>query len=206
MGITNKQTKNVDELLVVNSLFPRLLADYCERIGAKMIHISSDCVFSGDKGQYDETEHVDNPEMYGLSKAAGEPTNCTVIRTSLIGENRSNSKDLLEWVRNHDNDTIEGHIDKIWNGITCLQFAKICQEIIDKNLFWRGVKHVFSREYITKADLVALIAEVYELNIHITPYDTEWFCDRTLKTVRDDVSFVIPPIKQQLIEQRNFKL
>ena len=205
MGITNKRTVNGEDFLIVNSIFPRLLADYCEEQGIKMIHISTDCVYSGAEGCYDENVWHDDENIYGISKSAGEPNNCTVIRTSIIGENSDNSLDLLEWVRKHGNDTIRGYTDHMWNGITCLQFAKICQDIISKDMFWRGIRHVFSPDAVTKAELIRIISEIYELNNKVENFETEIYCNRTLATNHVRM-FYIPPIREQIIEQRNFKL
>jgi len=205
MGITNKRTVNVEEFLVVNSIFPRLLADYCEVNKVKMIHISSDCVYSGSEGMYDESILHNDDNIYGISKSVGEPINCTVIRTSIIGENKDNSLDLLEWVKRHKDSVLQGWVDHIWNGITCLQFAKVCEKIINDSLFWNGVRHVYSPQAVTKAELVQIINEVYELNNRVELVDTENYCNRTLTSNYSDI-WNIPPIREQIIEQKNFKL
>jgi dTDP-4-dehydrorhamnose reductase len=205
IGITNKQNFDSWMFTQVNSLFPRLLADYCEEIGAKMIHISTDCVFSGSEGYYTELSIPDDPNIYGISKAAGEPKNCTVIRTSVVGENKDNSKDLLEWVRNNPNDIIEGWTTHLWNGITCLQFAKVCEYIISKDKFWSGVKHIYSPFPVSKAKLISLIIEVYDLKKEVRLVSTGRECNRTLSSTRSDFSIPIPPLKEQLIEQKNFQ-
>jgi len=140
-GVINKRVKPEIEFYTVNSLFPRLLADYCEERHINLIHVSTDCVFSGTEGDYNEWSYLDDTSVYGMSKGAGEPQNCTVIRASIIGENKNNSQDLLEWVRTHRDSTITGWTNHIWNGITCLQFAKICEWIIEKENYWMGVRH-----------------------------------------------------------------
>jgi dTDP-4-dehydrorhamnose reductase len=206
IGLTNKQNNDSWEFIHINSLFPRLLADYCEEIGAKMIHVSSDCVFSGTEGCYGESDIADDPNIYGISKAAGEPRNCTVIRTSVIGENKDNNKDLLEWVRNNPNDVIEGWADHLWNGTTCLQFAKVCEYIINKDRFWLGVKHIHSPyPYLSKAELISLIIEVYDLKKEVRMFSTGQACNRTLMSCRDEFYIPVPPLKEQLIEQKNFQ-
>ena len=205
IGITNKYVKDFWEFFAVNSIFPRLLADYCEKKGVNMIHISTDCVFTGAEGGYSENDAHNDEHIYGISKSAGEPPNCTVIRTSVIGENKNNSLDLLEWVRTHKNSTLHGWIDHLWNGITCLQFTKICKEIIDKNLFWRGVVHIHSPEVVSKADLLEMINEVYDLGNTVRRRDPELMCDRSLVSIKN-ISFDIPPIKEQIIEQSKYTL
>jgi len=205
MGITNKRTVDGWEFMVVNSLFPRLLADYCEKLGVNMIHISTDCVYSGHDGNYSEDDEHDDQNIYGISKSRGEPINCTVIRASIIGENKNNSLDLLEWVRKTSNGTLHGLTDKLWNGITCLRFAKICSDIINENLFWKGVVHVYSPEVISKADLLEMINEIYELNNQIIRVESERYCNRSLTSSRN-IFFNIPSIKAEIEEQKNFDL
>jgi len=204
MGVTNKRTANVDEFIIINSLFPRLLADYCEHNGIKLIHISTDCVYNGKTGEYVESFPHDDDNIYGISKSCGEPRNCTVIRTSIIGENPNSNKDLLEWVRKTRNGELQGWTNHLWNGITCLQFAKVCKDIIDNNRFWMGVRHVFSPEPITKADLVELIGNIYELNNTVNKVETHEKCDRTLQTIYNNAKFDIPSIKEQIIEQKEW--
>ena len=205
IGITNKYTREYWEFFAVNSIFPRKLSDYCEKRGVKMIHISTDCVFSGMRGNYSENDEHDEELIYGMSKSLGEPINCTIIRTSVIGENTNNSLDLLEWVRSKKNTSIDGWVDHIWNGITCLQFAKICSDVINEKLFWQGVTHVHSPNVICKADLLEIINEVYELRNTIVRRNPELLCDRSLSSSRD-ISFNIPPIREQIIEQSKFTL
>ena len=80
--------------ITVNSLFPHRLSDVCEDMGCKLLHISTDCVFSGADGNYTEDSPHDPVDVYGMTKSLGEPKNCTVIRTSIVGEEVSTSKSL----------------------------------------------------------------------------------------------------------------
>jgi len=203
IGIINKRIKEPIEFLTVNSLFPRVMADYCEKYGIGLIHISTDCVFNGLKGNYNETDLAGDTSIYGISKSAGEPRNCTIIRTSIIGENRNNSQDLLEWVRTHKNTIVTGWVNHIWNGITCLELARICKWIIDSNSFWFGVRHIFSPSPISKADLVEMISVIYELNNKIDKISGPYYCNRTLDTIYP-LPYIIPELKVQIIEQKNF--
>jgi len=206
MGITNKRTREGWEFLVVNSLFPRLLADYCEFIGAHMIHISTDCVYNGETGMYDELCAHDDESIYGITKSCGEPHNCIVIRTSLIGETPNGSTDLLEWVRGHKNEKIHGYIDHIWNGITCLQFAKICEQMINEREFWQGDRHIYSPRAVTKAELVTMINEIYGLGNEVVLTNSERAINRTMTSLYEISRFNIPDIREQIIEQKNFRL
>ena len=80
----------------VNSKFPHILANVCQKLNTKMIHITTDCVFSGDKGNYDENDTHDCNDVYGKTKSKGEPENCCVIRTSIIGEEVNHKRSLIE--------------------------------------------------------------------------------------------------------------
>ena len=196
----------VDELgdtnaILVNSVFPRFLANVCKNIGTNLIHPTTDCVYSGLKGSYNENDKYDVSDVYGMSKAIGEPSNCTVIRTSIIGEEVAQKRSLVEWIKNNANNTVFGFTNHYWNGVTCLQFAKICDEIITKNLFWDGTKHIHSNS-LNKKELVETISDIYNLNITVTPKETPIACDRTLATIQENIN--IPSLKQQIIEMKEF--
>jgi dTDP-4-dehydrorhamnose reductase len=205
IGITNKRKNEPIEFMIVNAIFPKVLADYCENYGINLIHISTDCVFSGSKGYYKENDLPDDSAIYGISKSLGEPSNCAVIRTSIIGENRANNLDLLEWVRSHKDTVITGWVNHIWNGVTCLELAKVCEWIINNNFYWKGVKHIYSPTTVNKAELVEMINDVYGLNNQIEKTSAPVDCDRTLSSI-NPIPFAIPNLRTQIIEQKNFEL
>lgn len=203
-----KQRKNIDDInfIQVNSIFPRLLANVCEKNGAKMIHPSTDCVFSGSKGEYTENDSHDAEDVYGRSKSLGEPQNCCVIRTSIIGLEVGQGRSLISWVMSNKDKTINGYTNHRWNGVTCLEFSKICEKIIINNYFWTGVRHICTDPYITKYDLVKLISDIFELNISVNSMETEKNCFRDIKSIKNDVDFCIPNYKEQLIELKKFNI
>lgn len=203
MGLTNKRDNPDIDFLMVNAVFPRLLADYCEHRRAHMIHITTDCVYDGLRGSYNEDDVANAKDIYGLTKLLGEPTNCTVIRTSIVGENRRSDRDLLEWVRSNHGLEIKGYTNHFWNGITCLQYAKVCEKIIREKSYWMGVRHIHSPGKLTKYGLVKLINDTYDLGCTIIPTESGKFCDRTLDSCYP-MDFDIPTIEEQLIEQRNY--
>jgi len=197
----------VDELgdlnsILVNSVFPRILANAADALEVDLIHPTTDCIYSGSEGKYTEADKCDVNDVYGMSKAMGEPPNCTVIRTSIIGEEIGQARSLVEWVKSNANKEVNGFTNHYWNGVTCLQFAKICDEIINNKLFWKGTKHIFSN-ILNKKELVETISSVYELNITVTPKETLVMVDRTLSTISEEV-FGQPTLEQQIIEMRNF--
>jgi dTDP-4-dehydrorhamnose reductase len=190
--------------IIVNSLFPNLLAEECFKIKAKMIHITTDCVFSGKKGNYIENDIHDVSDVYGRTKSLGEPNNCTVIRTSIIGEEIGQKRSLVEWVKSNANKEINGFNDHFWNGLTCLQVAKVINEIIRNDKFWIGVRHIHSNK-INKFELVSIINDIYNLNIKINNKKSENSCDRSMSSIYE-IPFDIPNLKEQIEEMKNFKL
>jgi len=207
IGTIKPMVDSIGDLITikVNSVFPRILADVCENLKAKMIHPTTDCVFTGTKGSYDETDLHDVSDVYGRTKSLGEPSNCTVIRTSIIGEEVNQGRSLVEWVKSNKNKSVFGFTNHIWNGVTCLEFAKICKKIIEKNMFWIGVKHLHSNS-LNKKQLLELISEVYNLNIEVVSKETSIMCDRSLSTIHQEnlIKMEIPDLKTQIIEMFNF--
>lgn len=196
-------TKTFD-FTMVNSIFPYLLSSACESFGCRLIHITTDCVFDGLKGSYNELSPRTATDVYGVSKSLGEPEEATIIRTSIIGEELSNFSSLLEWVKSNKDKEVKGFTNHVWNGITCLQFAKICRDIITHDLYWYGVRHVFSPDTFNKCELIKLISNIYKLGVKVTPIITDTMCDRSLSTIYSDVSFDIPTLGTQLVELKEF--
>lgn len=189
----------------INTIFPISLAYLCEKYGAKMIHATTDCVFSGAEGKYTEISKHDETNLYGLSKSLGEPETCTVIRTSIIGEENHNKRSLVEWVKSNRGTTCNGYMNHFWNGITCLQFAKIINQIIDDGLYWFGVRHIYSPTSVSKWELCKLISEVYNLNVNLLQHTCDKTIDKTISTIYDtNHDFNIPELKIQIQEMMEF--
>lgn len=199
----------VDELgdlnaILVNSVFPRVLANVCSSLNAKMIHPTTDCVYSGNKGSYTEKDKYDVSDIYGMSKAIGEPNNCTVIRTSIIGEEVTKGRSLVEWIKSEKGNTVFGFTNHHWNGVTCLQFAIVCHQIIKRDSFWKGIRHIYSN-IMDKSELVQTISHIYNIDIKVVPKETPLKCDRSLSSVyENNDSFNIPSLKEQIIEMKIF--
>lgn len=205
VGIINQRNDAKDiDFIIVNSVFPHYLHEVCKKVGARLIHISTDCVFSGSSGDYHENSTHDATEVYGRTKSLGEPVNGTIIRTSIIGEELDNFYSLLEWVKNNKGKEILGYTNHFWNGITCLQFVKICEYMIDNNIFWKGVRHITSPHKLSKYNLVKLISDVYNLNITVVPHTTNKFCDRALISIKGGSPLAIPELAIQIKEQKEF--
>lgn len=187
----------------VNTLFPNTLAQYCDKFNLKLIHITTDCVFNGLKGNYNENDVHDETNIYGISKSLGEPSNACVIRTSIIGEELQNKKSLLEWVKSCKNKKINGFINHYWNGVTCLQLSEIIDFMISNNIYWKGVRHVFSPSIVSKFELVKIINDIYNLNITVNEYYDNKNINKSLSTIHESL-FSIPDIKTQIFNQMNF--
>lgn len=184
----------VKNAIVVNALFPHLLAEACMEAdpAIKIITIATDCVFSGNKGNYTENDEHDPLDVYGKTKSLGEvrKPNFLNIRTSIIGPELTGKKSLLEWfLSNPDGSTIQGFTHHFWNGMTTLQFAQLCDRIMTENLFddWRKINHVVhwvENEAVNKYELLKIFNEVFKRNINIIPVSNiSEPIDRTLDSV-----------------------
>ena len=204
VGLIKPQVDKYGEALsiAVNSLFPHLLAQCCEEHKVKMIHVSTDCVFSGKKGGYSEISPHDVSDTYGRTKSLGEPKNCSVIRTSIIGEEVGQSRSLVEWVKSNKSGEINGFSNHKWNGVTCLQLAKTISEIIKTDSYWGGVRHIHSNT-LNKFELLGAINRIYGLNITITEKEDANYCDRTMSSVFNPV-FSLPSLEQQIIDMKEY--
>lgn len=191
----------------VNTLFPIMLSTVSYMYDAKFIHITTDCVFSGSEGNYNELDMHTEENDYGVSKSLGENGwKATIIRTSIIGEEEKNNYSLLEWVRKHKNETLKGYKNHMWNGVTCLQLAKIINTMIDDSVFWVGVRHIFSPRSVSKYELVSLINEIYDLNNEVVLFETPMSCDKTLTSIWNTCQkFNIPDLQLQLHELQQYK-
>ena len=189
--------------ILVNSVFPRMLSNICEKNEWNMIHPTTDCVYSGKKGKYNENDKYDVDDVYGMSKAIGEPKNCTIIRTSIIGEEVNQHRSLVEWVKSQKNNKVNGFLNHFWNGITCLEWAKLVEKIIENKDFWKGTQHFISPTQVSKYDLVKMLSNSYNLNIEINPVNAEYIVDRTLSTTFDE-KYKIKELELQIIEMEKF--
>ena len=168
----------------------------------RLIHISTDCVFSGRKGNYREGDVPDAEDLYGRTKLLGEVSDegCLTIRTSMIGRELETSNGLIEWFLSQEDKTISGYKKSVFSGFTTNALAEIIAGIITKNPELHGVWHVAS-EPISKFELLSLVKQVYGLNIRIEPDETV-VCDRSLNSERfRKVTGFVPPTWHDMIEQ-----
>jgi len=185
--------------IYVNSVFPHYLSSYAEESGIKMIHISTDCVFSGEKGNYTEVDSHDATDLYGRSKSMGEPINCMVLRTSIIGEEVHKNASLVEWVKSNRNGEVDGYTNHLWNGMTTTQFGEVCEKIFSEDLYEEDLYHLHSPNSINKSDLVSLISDKLNLKVNVLPVEAPETVDRTLSTMKGlNSKLDIPDLSHQL--------
>jgi dTDP-4-dehydrorhamnose reductase len=203
-GVIKQREYDPLDMIMVNTVFPNLLGLVKEELGFEVIHITTDCVYSGLEGGYDENSKPDCTDDYGQSKSLGEHANLTNIRTSIIGEEKTNHKSLLEWVRSNKGKEIGGYVNHHWNGLTCLELAKQIELIIQNNSFWVGVKHYHSPDTVNKYDLVSMINDIYKLGITINPTNTPQICHRGLSSINQQT--VTKTLFEQIIEMSKYKI
>ena len=204
-GVIKQGKFCASDMIKVNGVIPHWLNEICKKNNSKLIHVTTDCVYDGKLGNYSEKDDHTANDVYGKSKSIGEPEDCTVVRTSIIGEEERGFSSLLEWVRSNKDKSINGFQNHIWNGVTCLQLAKIVDKIIKENCTWDGVR-TFHSNSVNKFELVEMINEIYELNIKICPVSAADSCDRSLSTVHDISSYEIPDLYSQIKESKEFHI
>jgi dTDP-4-dehydrorhamnose reductase len=166
--------------IAVNALLPHLLAGVCDRWGGKLIHFSTDCVFSGKCGSYQESDSTDAEDLYGRTKALGEIIDGTTLtlRTSIIGRELTHSDSLLQWFLRQGNKHISGYTRAMYSGVTTNYMARVVANLIEAPSIPSGLFQVTS-DKISKFDLLCLLKEAYRLDV-ITP-DPKFICDRSMK-------------------------
>jgi dTDP-4-dehydrorhamnose reductase len=194
--VTSKDYVNT---IYLNSVFSRKLANYCADKHIKLIHITTDCVFSGKKGKYTELDLHDVTDIYGRSKSLGEPENCMVLRTSIIGHEVHGKVSLLEWIKSQEGKEVNGFSNHYWNGITCLQYGKCCEQIIRDGLYALGTYHIFSPNVVSKYQLLQIVNEKFNLHLQIKDVTAPESIDRTLSTTKLLCSqLTIPVLEMQI--------
>jgi len=181
-----KQLKAADDPLAalpINSLLPHRLARLSSLIGARLVHISTDCVFSGEKGAYLESDVPDCTDLYGRSKLLGEVDypNAVTLRTSMIGHEVSGKRSLVEWFLSQ-NAQAKGYRRAIFSGLPTVEIARVIRDYVLPHPELHGVYHL-SADPISKYDLLKMVARVYGKSIEIEP-DDSLVIDRSLDSSR----------------------
>lgn len=187
--------------LEINALLPHKLAVLCKCIGARLVHLSTDCVFSGKKGNYLESDPSDAEDLYGKTKYLGEvhDNNCLTLRTSIIGRELSRFKSLLEWFLAQTM-PVRGYKNAIYTGFTTLEMSRIIEKMLVEFPMASGVYQVSSAP-INKYELLLLFREKLDHNIEIVP-DSSFCCNRSLDSTRFRTDFnYTPPSWPDMIEE-----
>lgn len=170
--------------VAVNSLFPHTLAARAAVGGFRLIHLSTDCVFSGRRGNYAETDAPDPEDLYGRSKLLGEVDRpgCLTIRTSMIGWELGSALGLAEWLVRQRGRTVPGYTRAVFSGFTTGALSELLADVIERHPGLEGVRHA-AAEPITKYDLLCKLRDRGGLGVRVEP-DDRVACDRSLNAAR----------------------
>jgi dTDP-4-dehydrorhamnose reductase len=204
--------------LRVNALFPHLLALAAERTQCQVLQIATDCVYSGMKGGYLETAPQDALDVYGKSKSLGEVHSPQVhhLRCSIIGPEPKAHVSLLDWFLGQPQGAgVKGFTNHDWNGVTTLQFAKLCHGVMKANLALPHLLHVVPSGAITKAELLKAFAASYgRADVAIEPVAAATVVDRTLGTTQAGLNAAVwqaagyealPTVPQMVQEMADYR-
>ncbi|MBB6372532.1 dTDP-4-dehydrorhamnose reductase family protein [Chryseobacterium shigense] len=194
-----------DKTIFANSYFPHFLARLASENSFKLIHISTDCVFSGKTGGYTEDSVKDAADVYGMSKALGEiidDKNLT-IRTSIIGpEIKENGEGLFDWFMKTGETSVSGYKSNFWSGVTTLELAKFITWLIDNNNFDHLI-HLTNSEAISKHSLLNIFNDVFEQNKTIND-DRDYICNKSFINTNKQLTYQVPTYRKMLEEQKEF--
>ncbi|HXL49982.1 MAG TPA: sugar nucleotide-binding protein [Xanthobacteraceae bacterium] len=184
--IVDTDDAGVEKAIRINGLFSHVLAHAAESSEFKIIQIATDCVYSGASGRYSETAVHDCHDVYGKSKSLGElrTERMRILRCSIVGREPKSNLSLLNWFLNHEqNSTVNGYVNHVWNGLTALHFARICEAVITHDLDTPHLQHVVPDGEITKEGLLRLFAQAYgRSDITINRISAQEAINRTLAT------------------------
>jgi dTDP-4-dehydrorhamnose reductase len=186
VGIIKQLKEASDALLTIrlNALLPHQLAAACARTGARLVHISTDCVFSGRRGMYTEDDLPDPPDLYGRSKLLGEveAPGALTIRTSIFGRDFLKQDALLEWFLSNRGGRVRGYRNALYSGFPTQVLAGIIGDLLSGQPTLEGLWQIAS-EPVSKYHLLERLRGAMGLDIEIEPYDDPP-CDRSLSAAR----------------------
>ena len=190
----------------INTLLPHRLADLCTLVNARLIHISTDCVFSGDKGNYMESDFPDAKDLYGRSKLLGEVDypHAITLRTSIIGHELSGNRSLIGWFLSQEN-SVKGFTRAIFSGLPTVELARIIHDFVLPCPQLHGLYHIAAKP-IDKHSLLNLVAQIYNKKIEIFP-DDSFKIDRSLNSQKfyEMTGYVAPEWHELITRMYEFK-
>lgn len=194
------ESKNAVSAIEINSLLPHKIAEMCSANNARLIHFSTDCVFSGDKGMYKESNVPDASDIYGRAKLLGEVDYAPhlTLRTSIIGHELNSNVSLVDWFLNQPGD-VRGYTNAFFSGLPTVFVAKFVEDFILNNTDVTGLRHL-SVDRIDKYNLLQLVKNAYGKQVQIIP-SSDFQIDRSLDSslLRNEVGF-LPPSWPELID------
>ncbi len=207
IGILNKDAENNPEKAIwFNSYFPHLLEKWLKETETKLIHISTDCVFSGKKGAYKDNDWKDGIGFYAQSKALGEIINMKdlTVRTSIIGpELNENGIGLFHWFMSQElNQSINGYSQAFWSGITTIELAKVIHEMIQQNIV--GLYQVARADKIDKYGLLQVFNKVFRENSLSIIENNKYKVDKSLISTRIDFMYKLPTYFEMVMEMKEW--
>lgn len=204
IGLLNKTAEDYpDKAILVNSYLPHFLEAETKNTNTKVIHISTDCVFSGYEGSYHEKSFKNGIGFYAQSKALGELDNKKdlTFRTSIIGpEINPNGIGLFHWFSKQEG-TINGYTNAFWTGVTTMELFNAIQVAISENL--NGLYHLVNEDKISKYGLVNILNKVFDTNLKVQQYD-EYRVDKSLINTRNDFSFKVKSYEDMILEMKSW--
>lgn len=204
IGMLVQQSKNnISTAILINSYLPHFLSELGRKLNYKLIHISTDCVFSGKDGQYKEDAFKDGDDNYARTKALGEVINDKdlTIRTSIIGpELKNNGTGLLDWFFKQSGE-IKGYTQAYWSGVTTLELAKATHEMIKQDI--TGLFQLCPEHKISKYDLLCLFLKLWNKEITIIPSDN-YAVDKSLVCTRKNFKYSKLDYESMLIELKQW--
>jgi dTDP-4-dehydrorhamnose reductase len=208
IGVVKQLAASNDPLVAIpiNAIFPHRLARLTSLIGARLIHVSTDCVFTGRKGNYVESDMPDAEDLYGRSKLLGEVdySNAITLRTSIVGREIASRNGLVEWFLAQTG-RVRGYRRAIFSGLTTVELARVIADQVIGREELRGIYHV-SVNPISKFDLLTLVKETYNKNTDIDPDDSV-VIDRSLNSdrFRAATGYSPPPWGDLISQMRSFE-
>jgi dTDP-4-dehydrorhamnose reductase len=208
IGITKhlKESNDLRLMFQLNAAFPHQLSALCERRGTRLVHISSDCVFSGVNGGYLEDDLVDATDYYGQSKALGELVNSRdiTIRTSTIGHEFSSKYGLLDWFLSQGPECL-GYTKARFSGVTALELGRVIATLLEKKGKPLSGLYQLSGPPIAKYDLLELVKATYQSNTYVQP-DDKFVIDRTLNGALLDLELGRTPLSWSVMLHELFNV
>jgi len=195
--------KDPASAIFLNAYMPHHLERIADRVGAKLIHISTDCVFSGKKGHYSETDEKDGTTIYARTKGLGEIINSKhlTLRTSVVGpELKTDGEELFHWFMSQKG-KINGYVKSIWSGVTTIELAKAVKRAIDNGT--TGLYHITNGIPVTKYDLLNLFRKYAGRSVEIVPVDGI-VSDKSFIDSRKEFDYVIPSYETMVKEMFEF--